>query len=158
MLGFFRSFLKSRFGVAFALVFLGLIALAFASADVTGSGFGGVAGGDRAAKVGSSRLGTAELGKALTGSFEQERQRQPGLTMAQFLSAGGMDTVLNGLTDRLALAEWGERHGMTVSNRLIDSEIVKVQAFQGVDGKFSQSTYEQLLKQRGLTDKEVRKD
>lgn len=158
MLGFFRSFLKSRFGAAIALVFLGLIALAFASADITGSGFGGIAGGDRAAKVGSSRLGTAELGKALTSAFEQERQRQPGLTMEQFLAAGGMDTVLNGLTDRLALAEWGKRHGLTPSNRLIDSEIVKVQAFQGVDGKFSQTTYEQLLTQRGLTDKEVRND
>ncbi|MCX7283055.1 MAG: SurA N-terminal domain-containing protein, partial [Novosphingobium sp.] len=135
-----------------------LIALAFASADVTGGSFGGIAGGDRAAKVGSSRVGTAELGKALTGALEQERQRQPGLTMEQFLAAGGMDTVLNGLTDRLAIAEWGNRHGLTPSNRLIDSEIVKVPAFQGVDGKFSQSTYEQLLSQRGLTDKEVRKD
>ena len=158
MLGFFRSFLKSRIGVAVALVFLGLIALAFASADVTGSGFGGVAGGDRAAKVGSSRIGTAELGKALTNAFEQERQRQPGLTMKQFLDAGGMESVLTGLTDRLAMAEWGKRHGLAVSDRLVDSEIVKIPAFQGVDGKFSQSTYEQLLAQRGLSDKEVRKD
>ncbi|HQS96011.1 MAG: hypothetical protein B7X90_01585 [Novosphingobium sp. 17-62-19] len=158
MLGFFRSFLKSRIGVVVALLFLGLIALAFASADVTGSGFGGIAGGDRAAKVGSSRLGTAELAKALTNAFEQERQRQPGLTMKQFLDAGGMDTIITGLTDRLAMAEWGKRHGMVASNRLVDSEIVKIQAFQGVDGKFSQTTYEQLLAQRGLTDKEVRKD
>lgn len=158
MLGFFRSFLKSRIGVVVALLFLGLIALAFASADVTGSGFGGIAGGDRAAKVGSSRVGTAELAKALTNAFEQERQRQPGLTMKQFLDAGGMETVLTGLTDRLAMAEWAKRHGMTASDRLIDSEIVKIQAFQGVDGKFSQTTYEQLLAQRGLTDKEVRKD
>lgn len=158
MLGLIRSILKSRIGVALALVFLGLIALAFASADVTGSGFGGIAGGDRAAKVGSSRVGTAELGKALTGAFEQERQRQPGLTMQQFLDNGGMESVLTGLTDRLALAEWGKSHGILASNRLIDSEIVKVQAFQGVDGKFSQSTYEQLLAQRGLSDKEVRKD
>jgi peptidyl-prolyl cis-trans isomerase D len=158
MLGFFRSMLKSRIGAAVALVFLGLIALAFASADVTGSGFGGIAGGDRAAKVGSSRVGTAELGKALTNAFEQERQRQPGLTMQQFLDAGGMETVLTGLTDRLAIAEWGKRHGMISSDRLVDSELVKVPAFQGVDGKFSQTTYEQLLAQRGLTDKEVRKD
>lgn len=158
MLGFFRSLLKSRIGAAVALVFLGLIALAFASADVTGSGFGGIAGGDRAAKVGSSRVGTAELGKALTNAFEQERQRQPGLTMQQFLDGGGMETVLTGMTDRLAIAEWGKRHGMVASNRLIDSEIVKIPAFQGVDGKFSQTTYEQLLAQRGLTDKEVRKD
>lgn len=158
MLGFFRSFLKSRIGVAVALIFLGLIALAFASADVTGSGFGGIAGGDRAAKVGSNRLGTAELGKALTNAFEQERQKQPGLTMKQFLDAGGMETVLTGLTDRLAMAEWGREHGLVAGDRLIDSEITKIPAFQGPDGKFSQSAYEQLLAQRGLTDKDVRKD
>lgn len=158
MLGFFRSFLKSRIGVAVALIFLGLIALAFASADVTGSGFGGIAGGDRAAKVGSNRIGTAELGKALTNAFEQERQMQPGLTMKQFLDAGGMDTVLTGLTDRLAMAEWGREHGLMAGDRLIDSEITKIPAFQGPDGKFSQSAYEQLLAQRGLTDKDVRKD
>ena len=158
MLGFFRSFLKSRIGVAVALIFLGLIALAFASADVTGSGFGGIAGGDRAAKVGSNRLGTAELGKALTNAFEQERLKQPGLTMKQFLDAGGMETVLTGLTDRLAMAEWGREHGLVAGDRLIDSEITKIPAFQGPDGKFSQSAYEQLLAQRGLTDKDVRKD
>lgn len=158
MLGFFRSFLKSRIGVAVALVFLGLIALAFASADVTGSGFGGIAGGDRAAKVGSSRVGTAELGKALTNAFEQERQKQPGLTMKQFLDAGGMETVLTGLTDRLAMAEWGRENGLMAGDRLIDSEITKIPAFQGPDGKFSQTAYEQLLAQRGLSDKDVRKD
>lgn len=158
MLGFFRSFLKSRIGVALALVFLGLIALAFASADVTGNGFGGIAGGDRAAKVGSARVGTAELGKALTNAFEQERQKQPGMTMKDFLAAGGMDTVLTGMTDRLAMAEWARKHGIVAGDRLIDSEIIKIPAFQGPDGKFSQSAYEQLLAQRGLTDKQVRQD
>lgn len=158
MLGFFRSFLKSRFGAAIALVFLGLIALAFASADVTGSGFGGIAGGDRVAKVGSARIGTAELTKALTNAFEQQRQKSPGLTMKQFLDGGGMDGVLDDMVDRLALAEWGKKNGLAVSDRLVDSEIVKIGAFQGPDGKFSQSAYEQLLAQRGLTDKEVRSD
>ncbi len=158
MLGFFRSFIKSRVGAAIALVFLGLIALAFASADVTGSGFGGIAGGDRAAKVGNARIGTAELTKALTNAFEQQRQKSPGLTMKQFLDGGGMDGVLNEMIDRLALAEWGKKHGLVVSDRLVDSEIIKISAFQGPDGKFSQTVYDQLLAQRGLSDKEVRAD
>lgn len=158
MLGFFRSFIKSRFGAAFALVFLGLIALAFASADLTGGGFGGIAGGDRAAKVGSSRIDTAELVKALTSAFEQERKKTPGLTMKEFLDGGALDGVLNEMIDRLALAEWGKKHGLVASDRLIDSEILKISAFQGPDGKFSRTVYEQLLAQRGLTDKEVRSD
>lgn len=158
MLGFFRSFLKSKVGVFIALGFLILIALAFASADITGSGFGGVAGGDRAASVGKSRIGTGELGKAITSSFESERQRTPTLTMKQFLTGGGLDEVLSGMIDRLAMTEWAKKHGMAASDRLIDSEIVKIGAFQGPDGKFSETAYKQLLAQRGLTDAQVRQD
>jgi len=45
MFQFFRNFFKTKLGLAIALAFLGLIALAFASADVSSTGtFGGIAG------------------------------------------------------------------------------------------------------------------
>lgn len=158
MLGFFRSFINSRLGVVITLGFLGLIALAFASADVTGSGFGGVAGGDRIAIVGKSRIATSDLSKAVTSSFENERQQNPTLTMKQFLAQGALDDVLNGMVDRTAMLEWGKKNGILISDRLIDSEIVKIPAFQGPDGKFSQDAYKQLLNARGLSDALVRDD
>ena len=47
MFQFFRNFFKTKLGLAISLAFLGLIALAFASADVSSTGtFGGIAGGD----------------------------------------------------------------------------------------------------------------
>jgi peptidyl-prolyl cis-trans isomerase D len=52
----------------------------------------------------------------------------------------------------------GPKNGIGVSDRLIDSEIAKLPAFQGPDGKFSQQVYNQLIAQRGLTDKQVRED
>lgn len=158
MLGFFRSFINSRLGVFLTLGFLGLIALAFASADVTGSGFGGIAGGDRVANVGKSRISTSDLSKAITGAFENERQQNPALTMKDFLAQGALDDVLNGMVDRAAMMEWGRKNGIIVSDRLIDSEIVKIPAFQGPDGKFSQDAYKQLLAARGLSDGLVRDD
>lgn len=158
MLTFLRSMIHSRIGALVALVFLGLIALAFAGADVTGSRFGGIAGGDRVATIGKARIGTAELGKAITNAFEGERQQNPQLTMKDFLGAGALDEVLTGLIDRTAMVQWGEQHGLAVSDRLVDSEIVKIPAFQGPDGKFSESAYKQLLAQKSLTDKMVRTD
>lgn len=158
MLGFFRSFINSRLGVIVTLGFLALIALAFASADVTGSGFGGVAGGDRVAIVGKNRIATSDLSKAVTSAFENERQQNPTLTMQQFIKQGALDDVLSGMIDRAAMLEWGKKNGMIVSDRLVDSEIVKIPAFQGPDGKFSEDAYKQLLVARGLSDAVVRDD
>ncbi|MCW1384388.1 SurA N-terminal domain-containing protein [Novosphingobium sp. KCTC 2891] len=158
MLGSLRSIIHSRIGALIALVFLGLIALAFAGADITGSRFGGVAGGDRVATIGGARIGTADLGKAMTNAFEGERQQNPQLTMKDFVAAGALDEVLTGLVDRTAMMEWGQTHGMAVSDRLVDSEIVKIPAFQGPDGKFNENAYKQLLAQKSLTDKMVRSD
>ena len=158
MLGFFRSFLKSRLGVILALVFLALIALAFAGADITGSRFGGVAGGDRATTVGGDRIGVGDLGKTVTRAFESERQQTPTLTMKDFLEQGALDDALSGMVDRTALLEWGKKYGIVASSRLVDSEIAKIPAFQGPDGKFSQTTYKQLISQRGLTEAAVRDD
>ena len=43
MFQFFRNFFKTKLGLAISLAFLGLIALAFASADVSSTGtFGGI--------------------------------------------------------------------------------------------------------------------
>lgn len=158
MIGFIRSMIHSRIGALVALVFLGLIALAFAGADITGSRIGGVAGEDRVASIGGNGVGAAELSKAITNAFEGERQQNPQLTMKDFLAADALDQVLDSLIDRSAMTEWGKKHGMAVSDRLVDSEIVKIQAFQGPDGKFNENTYKQLLAQRGLSDAAVRSD
>lgn len=158
MLASFRSFFQSRLGVIFTLGFLALIAIAFASADVTGSMFGGVSGADRVAKVGSSKIGNADLRVALNNAFERERQDNPTLTMQQFLNAGALDQILDDLISQEAVSQFGKAHGIAVSHRLVDSEIIKIPAFLGPDGKFSETAYRQLIAQRGLTDAIVRDD
>jgi peptidyl-prolyl cis-trans isomerase D len=159
MLQFFRNFFNSKVGVGLTLGLLGLIALAFASADVSNSGgFGGVAGGDRAATVGKARVNTAQLAQAATAALENLKQENPRLSMKAFLASGGLERVLNDIVDRTALAEFGREHSIVASDRLIDSEIAKIPAFRGPDGKFSDSAYRQALQQRGLSDKLVRAD
>ena len=87
MLQFFRDFFHSRYGVLITLTMLAVTALAFAAGDVASSGgFGGIAGGDRAATVGKSRIGTAELAKRVSQGYDMERQRDPRLSIKGFLA------------------------------------------------------------------------
>ncbi len=159
MFEFFRNFTKSKIGIGITLAFLILIALAFASGDVSSSGnFGGIAGGDRVATVGSKRISTSQLSKAASSAAENLRQENPKLTLKDFLAQGGLNQVLNEMLDRTAMAAFGEKHGVVAGERLIDSEIAKIAAFRGPDGNFSDTLYRQLLQQRGLTDAQVRDD
>ncbi len=160
MLGFIRSLTKSRIGVAFALVFLGLIALSFAGADISGAKFGGSGNADRAITVGSAHIATTDVQKAMSNALENAREQSPTATMKDFIAQGAMEQVIDSLIDRAAVMEWARESavGMGVSNRLIDSEIAKMPAFQGADGKFSQSVYKALLSQKGVSEALLRDD
>lgn len=160
MLGFIRSFTKSRVGALFALVFLGLIALSFAGADISGAKFGGATNADRAVTVGSAHIGTIDVQKAMSNALENARAESPTVTMKDFVAQGALEQVVDSLIDRAAVMEWARQStvGMGVSNRLIDSEIAKMSAFQGADGKFSQATYKALLSQKGISDAALRDD
>ena len=158
MLDFFRALTRSRIGAVVGLVFLILIVLAFAGADVGGMRTGSLLGGENVASVGGARITTGELEKTIRTSYDSERQRTPTLSIKDFLGQGALEEILTGLIDRAATWEWGRKYGIAVSDRLIDSEIAKLPAFQGADGKFSQDAYKQLLAQRGLTDQLVRDD
>src|SRR4051812_190516 len=110
MLHFFRSFMRSKFGVGVTLAFLVIIAIAFGIGDVAGNQtFGGVAGGDRAAVVGDRRIATSELSTATTNAFEQAKQSNPTLTMPAFIAQGGMTAALNQLLSSAALAEFARK-------------------------------------------------
>ncbi|MBC2669644.1 peptidyl-prolyl cis-trans isomerase [Novosphingobium piscinae] len=158
MLHFFRSFMHSKIGVVFALIFLALIALAFAAGDVAGMR-NAVTGNDgRVATVGGRGVDASELAQAATSAVEQLKRDNPRLMMKAFVAGGGLGTVLDQTIDRAAIAEFGERHGVIASDRLVDSEIAKIPAFQGPDGKFSDAAFRALLAQRGLTEATVRRE
>jgi peptidyl-prolyl cis-trans isomerase D len=160
MLGLIRSLTKSRIGALIAMVFLGLIALSFAGADISGAKFGGSNNADRAVTVGSAHIGTVDVQKAMSNALENARADSPAVTMKDFVAQGALEQVVDSLIDRAALMEWAGQSavGMGVSDRLIDSEIAKMPAFQGADGKFSQAAYKALLGQKGISDAALRDD
>src|SRR5690606_5392446 len=108
MFQFMRSFMKSKIGLAIALAFLGLIAVAFAGGDIANTGvFGGGAGGDRVATVGDERIDPATLNQAANSALERVKQSDPTMSMQAFISQGGLENVLDNLIDRLAIAAFG---------------------------------------------------
>ena len=146
MLQFFRNFFKSKFGVIFTIAFLVVIAIAFGVGDIASNqSGGGVAGGDNVAVVGDRKISAADLSQAMTSSLENERQQNPTMTMEGFIAGGGMDRVLDQILQRTALAEYAQKQGLRAGKRLVDSELVQIQAFQGIDGKFDRNALLAML-------------
>ena len=159
MLQFFRNFFKSKLGVGFTLVFLVVIAIAFASSDVANNGtFGGVSGGDRVAVVGSERIDASELTASAGNMLDQLRQQNPTLTMQVLVAQGGFDRALDQLLQRTAVAEFARTFGMRAGKRLVDSELRQMPAFRGADGNFDENAFRAALAQRRLTEALVRED
>jgi peptidyl-prolyl cis-trans isomerase D len=159
MLQFFRNIFKTKLGLVITIGFLALIALAFATADVANTGsFGGVAGGDRVAVVGDTRISTTELSRAASQALDRARQQNPTLSMPAFIAQGGLDQVLDAMVDRAAIAEYARNYGFRAGDNLINSEIRQIGAFRGPDGSFSAQVYKNAIAQQGLNDDMVRSD
>ncbi len=157
MLQSFRNFFKSKLGVGVTLGFLGLIALAFASGDVASSGgFGSFGGNNAIATVGREKITTAQVERQINNFLTRLRQSDPTATLASFLDSGRLDELLGFLIDRKAAFKFGERNGLHIGDRLIDSEIAKIPRIQGPDGKVDPALYSRFLAERGMTDAEFR--
>lgn len=154
-----RRLISSKFGVVVTLALLVLIALAFGLSDVANRGsFGGVSGADRVAIVGKEKISTSELSKAATAGLNNLREKNPTATMESFIAAGGLDQALQRVIDSAAFSEFGHKIGLRAGDRLIDSEIAQITAFQGPNGKFDENAYESAIRQQGLSDADVRKE
>lgn len=132
MLQIFRSAIKSKIGAAVAIIILGLIALTFVAADVTGSGSGGLGGASSGtiAEVGSEDITAAQLNDQANEALRRVRQQNPGVTMNELIAQGGLDIVLNDMVDLNAMYAFGKKYGIVAGDRLIDSEIQRAGGLQ----------------------------
>lgn len=151
MLNFFRSFTKSRYGLIAVFVFLGIIALAFVAGDVTGVRMNGTgSGGNVLAKVGSRQITDREVRERVDRFLRNLQRDGQSVTMEQFLAQGGLEMTLDEMIRSAAMIEFAQKSGMQVSKKLIDGEIASNPAFIGLDGKFSQKQYEDILAQNRI--------
>ena len=152
MLTFFRSFFSSRFGVLITLAFVGIIGIAFALGSVSGTTFGGFSSGSKIASVGSDKISATDLETQFRSIVARLRQRNPQLSVKEFLAQDGLNEVLTYALDGKAVMQWGEKYGLYVGDRLVDSEIAKDPNLQTPDGKVDNALYRQLLASQGTTD------
>ena len=153
-----RRLFGSTIGKFVALAFIVLIGVLFALGDVTGNASFGGLGGANVAKVGGREIGLGELRERVRQGYNQARQQDPGLTMAAFVEGGGLDQVLNQLVDGMAFEQFATDIGFGVSKRQIDGRIADIPAFSGVSGKFDQKTFENFLRQNGLSEAQLRRE
>lgn len=139
---------------------LGLLVVAALALVVIDLGQGGGRGarqpqGEVLATVGKREIGEAEFVRRLGRAAEQERQRTPELTQTDFIRRGGADLVFRQMVAGEALEQFGARHGVTVSERMIDGEIASIPAAQ-VNGRFDEATFRRLLEAQRVSEAEVR--
>lgn len=161
MLSFFRRLINSRVGVVVTLLAVAMLAVLFALSDISSWTRGGGGGtGDSAviAKVGGTTITAGELTRRVKADVDNFRAQQPTLTVQQYIEGGGFDGTVDRLIDGQVIEQFARRHGMVVSKQAIDSRLAAIPQLQGVDGKFDQKVYEQLLAQRRLSDADVRGD
>ena len=156
MIGFFRSIFQSKIGLFFTFAFVGLIAVAFASADITGSTFGGVTGND-VAIVGDESIGSGELTQVANNVQRQVQQQNPQMDMKTWVDDGGLDRIMDQLIDQYALVAFGKEYGMVASKRLVDSQIIESGNFDGPTGDFSEETFRDALNRAGITEAAYRR-
>ncbi|MBV7260245.1 SurA N-terminal domain-containing protein [Erythrobacter crassostreae] len=158
MISFFRNFFQSKIGLPIFIGFLVLVALAFAAADITGTTFGGVSGGDRVAVVGDDRINSSELVSTAESALRTVQQENPTIGMQQFVEEGGLDEVISQLIDRYGIGGYAEKYGLRAGENLVNSEILNIGAFRGPTGEFDQNVYEAALRSQGLNDEILRRD
>lgn len=158
MISFFRRFFASKIGLPLVLAFLALIAVAFAASDLSSTNFTGISGGDKLAVVGSRDIPLDDLPVAANTELRGARQQNPTLTMPEFVAQGGLEAVIRQLIDRYTVGEYGRTHGLRAGDNLVNSEILKIPAFQGATGEFDQKTYEAALQNAGVSGQTFRRD
>ena len=159
MLSVFRSFIRSKFGAIFAILFLGVIAAAFIMGDITSGKFGGsITGGGTAAKAGGYKLSESEFQDRVQRVFENARKSNPGMQIADFFAQGGATQVYDQLVASLTLRAFADDQGVHISKRLVDAQIAQIPAFQDAAGNFSNDNFRALLARERLTEQALRDD
>ena len=157
MLSFFRSISKSKIGTGVMAFVLIAILAGFAVADLSNFGSGQIGFGMNSqtlAKVGDQTVSEREMSDAMERRLQQARQQRPEADYASII--GDFDGVLEGLMDERTLMAFADKYDFPLSKRLVDAEIAQIPQTKGLNGQFSEQSYQQFLASQRLTDPEVR--
>lgn len=156
MIQFFRNMFSSKIGVVIAILFIGLIGLAFALADINAPGNMFAGGDDEIATVGDEAITEEPVFRLANRAVANAREEQPGFDMQAFMAQGGLEEVIDQYARAIALGAFATENGLLFGKEMIDRAIADTPAFQGLSGQFDEQTFRQVLQQQNLTEEEVR--
>jgi peptidyl-prolyl cis-trans isomerase D len=78
--------------------------------------------------------------------------------MPEFIATGALNKVMRQLVDRHAVGVYAQKYGLRAGDNLINSEILRIEAFKSLSGQFDEQTYRAALRARGLTEAVFRRD
>src|SRR4249919_364411 len=157
MLSFFRRVSKSKVGTGIMAFVLVAILAGFAVADLTNFGSGQLnfgMGSGTLAKVGDQQVNEREMSDAMQRRLQQARQQRPDADYASIV--GDFNGVLDALLEERTLLAFADKYDFPLSKRLIDAEIAQIPQTKGLNGQFSEQSYQQFLSQQRLSDGQVR--
>lgn len=133
---------KSKAGSVFVFLLLGMLVAGLAGFGVTNFG-GGIS---TIGKVGDRTITTAEYATVLQGQLATlSRQVGQPITLQQGLQFGIDAQVRQQLIASAALANEGDRIGLSAGDARVAAEIVRIPAFQDPTGAFDAETYRFVL-------------
>lgn len=146
------SAIKKRRGAGLlGSVLLVLIALSMLGFGVTS--FGG--GTSRIGAVGDQTITVDQYVSALQGEVNRYSQLTgTQVALGDLLAAGVGTQVISDLVRRAALNGEMEAVGLSVGDTELAAELVKIAAFQGIDGQFDRAAYGDTLSRNNLTEAE----
>jgi len=150
-----RKMSKSTLRTVGLVLFLLVLVAGFAMQDIQNVVSGGGLKSSTLVKVGSEEVSDRDVSNALQRRLTEVRQSNPAADYATL--ANDFDPLIDLMIQDAAVRAFAADQGMTLSKRLVDAEIAKIQATKGLDGKFSQTAYQQFLNQQKLTDADLRK-
>lgn len=154
MLQFMRRVVSSWVGAGILLLALLAMVVTLYEARAPGSGDG--AGGVTVlARVGDRSVTEPQYVRMVDRAVARERERNPQMTLPQFLRLGGGEAVLSQMIQGEAVSVFAKEQGMVISDRMIDGEIASIPAMQ-VNGRFDEATYRRLLAEQRIGEAELR--
>ncbi len=152
MLQAIRKSVTSWVGILVLAIALGaLVFTLYQPTGPTGSG----ARGQVLATVAGDPIVESEFTRAIDRAVARERERTAGLTVPEFLGAGGGEMVLSQMIANKAILRFGERHGLRISRAMVDGEIASIPALQ-LGGEFNENLFRRLLAEQRLSEAEIR--
>ena len=158
MLSFFRRVSKSKIGTGVMAFVLIAILAGFAVADLSNFGSGQIGfgmGSGTLAKVGDQEVNERELSDAMQRRLQEARQQRPDADYASII--GDFSAILDALMDQRTLMAFADKYGFPLSKRLVDAEIAQIPGTKGLNGQFSEQSYQAFLSQQRLNDAQVRR-